>query len=234
MAGRGRPRSFDRQQALQSAVDVFLERGYDGATLEDLTSAMGGIAPPSFYAAFESKEDLFREVVELYATTAGSAGRKALDGPKVREAIEGMLRESTDVFYSPDGPGGCLVLLGAINCTRANKNTHEFLYAIRQQPAALIRKRLERAIAEGELPDHVDVAAVTSFYTTILNGLSLRARDRVPRQELDDAIDGAMAAWKPLTTPAKSASSAKPAKFTKSTKSATSATSAKRRAGRRR
>jgi AcrR family transcriptional regulator len=217
MAGRGRPRSFDRQEALQSAVDVFLARGYDGATLDDLTAAMGGIAPPSFYAAFESKENLFREVVELYATTAGSAGRKALDGPKVREAIEGMLRESTNVFYSPDGPGGCLVLLGAINCTRANQDTHEFLYAIRQQPPALIRKRLQRAVAEGELPEKVDLDAVTSFYTTVLNGLSLRARDRVPREELDAAIDGAMAAWKSLTSPkAASKPSAKPARHKRS------------------
>jgi AcrR family transcriptional regulator len=201
MAARGRPRSFDRQQALQSAVDVFLARGYDGATLEDLTAAMGGIAPPSFYAAFESKENLFREVVELYASTAGSAGRKALAGPKVREAIEGMLRESTEVFYSADGPGGCLVLLGAINCTRANQKTHEFLYAIRQQPPALIRKRLEQAVAEGELSETVDIDVVTAFYVTVLNGLSLRARDRVPREELHEAIDGAMAAWKTLTTP---------------------------------
>jgi AcrR family transcriptional regulator len=212
MAARGRPRTFDRQQALQSAVDVFRARGYDGATLEDLTAAMGGIAPPSFYAAFESKENLFREAIELYASTAGSRGREALDGPKVRDAIEGMLRESTDVFSDPGGPGGCLVLLGAINCTRANEDTHEFLRSIRAQPPALIRKRLERAIDEGELPESVDVDAVASFYTTVLHGLSLRARDGASRKVLHAAIDGAMAAWKPLTASAKSAKPTKPAK----------------------
>jgi AcrR family transcriptional regulator len=212
MAARGRPRLFDRQQALQSAVDVFLARGYDGATLEDLTAAMGGIAPPSFYAAFESKEHLFREAIELYASTAGRPGREALDGPKVREAIEGMLRESTNVFSVPNRPGGCLVLLGAVSCTRANAETREFLNAIRQQPPVLIRQRLERAVDEGELPESVDVDAIASFYVTVLHGLALRARNGASREALHAAIDGAMAAWKTLTAPAKSPTPAKSAK----------------------
>lgn len=211
MAGRGRPRSFDRQQALESAVDVFLERGYDGATLEDLTAAMGGIAPPSFYAAFESKENLFREAIELYASTAGNPGREALGGPKVREAIEGLLRESTKVFSVPGRPGGCLVLLGALGCTRTTEETHEFLRSARQQPPTLIRQRLERAVDEGELAESVDLDAVASFYTTVLHGLALRARDGTPRETLYASIDGAMAAWKTLTAPAKSAPPARPA-----------------------
>lgn len=209
MPARGRPRTFDRQQAVHSAIDVFLERGYDGATLEDLTAAMGGIAPPSFYAAFGSKENLYREAVELYASTSGSCGRQALELPKVREAIEGLLRESTDVFCDPNGPGGCLVLLGALNSTRANKDAHEFMRAIRRQPPALIRKRLERGIAEGELPESVDVDAVTSFYFTVLHGLAMRSRDGASRAELHASIDGAMAAWKSLTTPKVAARGAK-------------------------
>jgi AcrR family transcriptional regulator len=217
MAARGRPRTFDRQEALQSAVDVFLARGYDGATLEDLTSAMGGIAPPSFYAAFESKDNLFREAIELYASTAGSHGREALNGPRVREAIEGMLRASTDAFTVPDKPGGCLALLGAVGCTRATKETHEFLQTVREQPPLLIRKRFERAIAEGELPESFDVATATSFYTTFLNGLALRARDGASRELLHAAIDGAMAAWKTLTAPAKPP---KPLKFVRPSASA--------------
>ena len=217
MAARGRPRTFDRQEALNSAVDVFLARGFDGATLDDLTAAMGGIAPPSFYAAFESKENLFREAIQLYAATAGSHGREALAGPKVREAIEGLLRESTDAFTVPNRPGGCLVLLGAASCTRANKDTHDFLQAIREQPPILIRKRFEQAIAEGELPESLDVETATSFYTTVLHGLALRARDGASRQMLHAAIDGAMAAWKTLTAPAKPP---KPLKFVKPAPSA--------------
>lgn len=215
MAGRGRPRSFDRQQALQSAVDVFLERGYDGATLEDLTAAMGGIAPPSFYAAFESKENLFREAIELYATTDGNPGREALAGPKVRDAIEGLLRESTKVFSVPGRPGGCLVLLGALNCTRTTEETHEFLRSARQQPPTLIRRRLERAVDEGELSENVDLDTLASFYTTVLHGLALRARDGARRETLFAAIDGAMAAWKTLTAPAPASARASAKKIQK-------------------
>ena len=93
MATRGRPRNFDREQALRSAIDVFWARGYDGATLEELQAAMGGIAPPSFYAAFGSKDRLFREAVELYRATMARACSRALEAPTAREAIGGLLRE---------------------------------------------------------------------------------------------------------------------------------------------
>jgi len=203
MAVRGRPRTFDRQEALQSAMNVFLARGYDGATLEDLTAAMGGIAPPSFYAAFESKENLFREAIELYVSTMGAPGRDALARPKAREAIEGMLRASTDAFTVPERPGGCLVLLGSVGCTRATKEMQDFLGQTRQQPPLLLRKRLEQAVDEGELPASVDLETIVSFYTTVLHGLALRARGGASRETLHAAIDGAMGAWKTLTSPAK-------------------------------
>lgn len=200
MATRGRPRTFDRQEALQRAVGVFLARGYDGATLEDLQTAMGGIAAPSFYAAFGSKESLFLEVVELYRSTVGDRGRQALDGPTVREAVEGMLRVSADTFLDTKGPRGCLLMLGAMNCTRANKDVHDLLRTMRQQIPELIRKRLERAVADGELPAGLDLAGVASFYTTVLNGLAIRARDGASPSALRAAVEGAMAAWTGLTS----------------------------------
>ena len=95
MAARGRPRTFDREQALRSAMEVFWARGYDGTTLEDLQAAMGGIAPPSFYAAFGSKDELFREVVELYRATMGERIFGPLDGPTARAGIEGLLRAAS-------------------------------------------------------------------------------------------------------------------------------------------
>ncbi len=199
MSQRGRPRSFDRHEALQRAVEVFLARGYDGATLEDLQAAMGGIAPPSFYAAFGSKEKLFREAVDLYASTAGSRGREALAAPRVRDAIDGMLRASLDAFNQSNGPRGCLIVLGALNCTRANKEAHDHLRTLRQQVAEIIRKRLQRAVGDGELSPDLDLAGIASFYATVLHGLAIRARDGAARPALLAAVDGAMAAWKGLT-----------------------------------
>src|SRR3990170_7412592 len=98
MASRGRPRSFDRDDALQSAMALFCDRGYDGTSLDELLHAMGGITPPSFYAAFGSKERLFAEVVDLYRCTAGEAPARALEQSPVRDAFDQMMRASVDMF----------------------------------------------------------------------------------------------------------------------------------------
>jgi AcrR family transcriptional regulator len=198
VAARGRPRTFDRAQALRSAMDVFWARGYDGTTLEELQAAMGGIAPPSFYAAFGSKDDLFREAVELYRATMSERMIGALNRPSAREGIEGLLRAATEQFCGGDSPRGCLIVLGALNCTRANKEAHDHLYELRQQGPEIIRQRLARAVSEGDLPAGAPVSEMTSFYTTVLHGLAVRARDGVSRQALMAAVDAAMAAWDPL------------------------------------
>jgi AcrR family transcriptional regulator len=198
MAARGRPRTFDREQALRRAVDVFWARGYDGTTLEDLQAAMGGIAPPSFYAAFGSKDQLFREAVELYRETMSQRIMGALDKPSAREGIEGLLRAATEQFCSGSGPRGCLIVLGALNCTRANKDAHDHLYELRQQGPEIIRQRLVRAVSEGDLPSAAPVSEMTSFYTTVLHGLAVRARDGASSEALMAAVDAAMAAWEPL------------------------------------
>jgi AcrR family transcriptional regulator len=198
MAARGRPRTFDREQALRRAVEVFWARGYDGTTLEELQTAMGGIAPPSFYAAFGSKDQLFREAVELYRKTMSGRITGALDRPSAREGIEGLLRAATEQFCSGEGPRGCLIVLGALNCTRANKEAHDHLYELRQQGPEIIRQRLARAVSEGDLPAGAPVSEMTSFYTTVLHGLAVRARDGASRQALLAAVDAAMAAWDPL------------------------------------
>ena len=197
---RGRPRGFDRQDALRRAIGVFIAHGYDGATLEDLQDAMGGISPPSFYAAFGSKEQLFREAADLYRATAGSKVNAALDAPRARDAIAGMLRAAAATFCDPDGAGGCLIVLGAINATRGNKEAYEHVRAMRIQTPDIIRARLERAAAEGELSPDLDFAGIASFYATVLHGLAIRARDGASRASMTAAVDGAMAAWKSLTS----------------------------------
>src|SRR5918996_4164529 len=112
MAERGRPRSFDRAAALRRAMEVFWAKGYDGASLSDLTAAMG-INSPSLYAAFGSKEGLFREAVALYGATEGTEIWEALpQAPTAREAIERFLRASALSFTRPDRPAGCLVVPG--------------------------------------------------------------------------------------------------------------------------
>jgi AcrR family transcriptional regulator len=183
------------QKALERAMEVFMARGYDGATLEDLQAAMGGITPPSFYAAFGSKDGLFREAVALYCETIGSRPQQALQAATARQAIADMLRATADIVSTPDGPRGCLLVLAAMNCTRANKEVHDELRAIRQRAPQMIRARLARAVDEGELPAGLDLTGMASFYATVVHGLAIRARDGASRAEIAAAVDGAMLAW---------------------------------------
>jgi len=198
MATRGRPRGFDREQALKSAIEVFWARGYDGATLEELQAAMGGIAPPSFYAAFGSKDQLFREAVALYHAAMSQRFLGAIDAPTAREGIDGLLHAAVDTFSGGEGARGCLIMLGALNCTRANKDAHDYLFELRQQGPELVRQRLARGITDGDLPAGAPVSDLTSFYTTVLQGLAIRAHDGASRQALMGVVHAAMAAWDPL------------------------------------
>jgi AcrR family transcriptional regulator len=195
MAERGRPRSFDRTAALKRAMDLFWARGYEATSLSDLTSAMG-ISSPSLYAAFGCKEELFREAVALYGATEGVGVRRLLDdAPSARAAIEAMLRHSAERFTRPGKPHGCFVVLGAVNCTEGSESVRRHLAEYRSRVLDAVRRRLERGIAEGELPAQFDVAAAAAFYVTVQNGLSLQARDGATRQVLDGIVDCAMGAW---------------------------------------
>ncbi|WP_242112584.1 TetR/AcrR family transcriptional regulator [Luteimonas aquatica] len=195
MAQRGRPRQFDRDQALRQAMNLFRERGYDGASLGELTQAMG-ISPPSLYAAFGCKEALFREALALYSATEGSTTARALSEPATaREAIEAMLRDAARAFTAQQPGRGCLVVLGAPHRTGENAEIFDDLVACREQTQKRIRARLQRGIADGDVPAGADVAALAAYYATVLNGLSLQVRDGAPRKRLLSVVDCAMASW---------------------------------------
>jgi AcrR family transcriptional regulator len=192
----GRPREFDRDKALEKAMELFWAQGYEGATLTDLQNAMGGITAPSFYAAFGSKEALFKEAVELYHKIQGAPIVKALmEGPTARASIEAWLHAAAKSVCQAGTPRGCLVVLGAINCMPANKGIEDFMREQRSLREKFIRQRLRRGIAEGDMPERADVNALASFYASIIDGLSIRARDGASRKTLAAIVDCAMAAW---------------------------------------
>jgi AcrR family transcriptional regulator len=200
MTRRGRPAGFDRAEALQSAMQLFWARGFEGVTLEDLQRAMGGITPPSFYHAFGSKEALFKEVADLYVAEECVPPLHALQKAKTaREGIEAMLKCALDSFTQPGKPQGCLLLNGATECTPHNEGPHAYIKAARQSAPECIVRRLSQAVAEGEVPPGADLRAIASFYATLAHGLAIRAADGAPRAELMAAVDGAMAAWTTIT-----------------------------------
>lgn len=197
---RGRPRSFDRDEALLAAVRVFRERGYPGATLADLQEAMGGISPPSLYAAFGSKEELFKEAVSLYVESTGEAGRCALEAPEIstRDAIEQVLRSTVAAITKSGEPRGCMLVLGALNCTSDDADgaaASEHLHRLRLGSYRLIGERIRRGIREGDVPRATDVDGLTAFVTAFINGLSVLARDGASRASLNAAVDRALGAW---------------------------------------
>ena len=163
--------------------------------MADLRAGLG-ITQASLYAAYGSKEALFREVVDLYRRTDGSTTDRALSRPgSAKEAIRTMLQDAVDVFTARGAPGGCLLVLGATNCTVNNRAVQQHLTSLRKESISNIARRLQLAQDAGELNREVSVASLAGYYATVLHGLSIPARDGVSREDLMQIADLAMAAW---------------------------------------
>jgi AcrR family transcriptional regulator len=195
MAERGRPRAFDRDLALRHAMEVFWTKGYDNASLADLTSAMG-INSPSLYAAFGSKEALFQEAAMLYGRLEGADIWNAIEeAPTAKEAISGFLHSTAAAFTQPGKPAGCLIVLGALHSSDSSEGVCSALRAMRAENVAMLRRRLDNAIASGELSADLDTESIAVFYITVQQGMSIQARDGASRETLLVIADSAMAAW---------------------------------------
>ena len=195
MAERGRPRGFDRDAALAKAMEVFWARGYEGASMSELTSAMG-IASPSLYAAFGCKEALFAEALALYGATENEGIWGGLEtAATAREACEGMLAASARAFTRPDKPPGCMVVLSALPGGDASDALREALVRGRTGAIDLLEARLRRGQAEGDVPAGTDVRAVAAYVVTVQQGMSIQARDGATRATLEGIVRAVMAGW---------------------------------------
>ena len=173
----GRPREFDRAQALEKARDLFWTRGYEGVSMADLVAALG-IASARIYAAFGSKEQLFREAVDLYETGEGAFAVHALAASlPAREAVARMLEEAVLLYTRSGQPQGCMVVTAATNTSAENAGIADWLAQHRRARTQGLIDRLRDAQSAGELRPDADVQALGDYYAALLHGLSVQARD---------------------------------------------------------
>jgi AcrR family transcriptional regulator len=191
----GRPLSFDREAALERAMLVFWRFGYEAASLQELTSAMG-ITPPSLYAAFGDKERLFLEAVERYSSKRCDVLQCMFaEAPTARDAVERLLQSSAVENTCPSHPPGCLVVTAATNCSASAEHVQDAMVQRRGDVEAMVKERIERGIREGELPPGTDASMLAGFYMTVIHGMSIRARDNCNRDGLLAIAASAMRAW---------------------------------------
>jgi AcrR family transcriptional regulator len=207
---KGRPRTFDREQALHRALEVFWKRGYEPATMGELCSAMG-INPPSLYAAFGNKGSLFMEAVEHYETTYWAAPWALLaEEPDLHRAMEQFMTEAAAVLTSLDAPCGCMVVLATANISSEAQDVHDAMKALREVSRTNFRNRFERALDAGDLPPDTDVATLASMFNTLLQGLSVQARDGASRKELERIARASLALLPPTRSEAPAAGRDRP------------------------
>ena len=191
---KGRPREFDVDEALDRALRVFWRRGYEGATLPDLTKAMG-INRPSLYAAFGSKEELFRKALDRYVEGPAAFVREALNEPTARAVAERLLGGAIDLLTDRRNPRGCLIVQGALACGGSAESVRREVAARRVAGEVALRQRFERARADGDLPAEADSADLARYVVTVMRGMAVQAAGGASREDLRRVVELALRAW---------------------------------------
>ncbi len=197
MAKMGRPRTFNRDEAIQQAMHLFWEYGYESTSLALLKEKIGGgITAPSFYAAFGSKEKLFQEVVEHYQTTYGQVSVSLWDQNLTpRDSIELALRRSAKMQTERNHPKGCLIVIAANTCSPEHLHVQQLLAEYRALTRAGFKQCVQRAVDEGEISPQINIEAIAAVFHGFLQGITVLARDGVSHEILDATITEIMRNW---------------------------------------
>ncbi|MBC7950867.1 MAG: TetR/AcrR family transcriptional regulator [Rhodospirillaceae bacterium] len=192
---RGRPRILDREKCLETALELFWRYGYEGTSISDLTKAMG-VNPPSLYAAFGSKQELYLETVDAYGRTHGDFAMRAFaEEPTAKAAMGRTLAEAAELFVAGPSPRGCMLSVAVVSCGPEHGDVAAALARKRSAVTAAFKARFDGAIVDEELPVNTDSEALAAFYSAVIQGLSIQARDGAGLETLRRIAAMALEAW---------------------------------------
>lgn len=190
----GRHREFDVQEVLDAALDVFWQKGYEGASYADLTSATG-VERPGLYSAFGNKESLFKQALDRYYDYYLAFFPAALELPTSRGVVECLFFKSLELNTRYKDRKGCLGIQGALACSDASESVRLTVVEARANGEGILRERLERARAEGDLPESADSAALASYVCTVLHGMAVQAKAGFSKERLEAVATIALSSW---------------------------------------
>jgi AcrR family transcriptional regulator len=191
---RGRPREFNVDEALAEALRVFWTKGYEGASMSDLTEAMG-ITRPSLYAAFGNKEALFKKALDLYERDKLAYVGAALEAPTARGVAEHLLRGALEMQTTGSDPKGCLGVISSTACGSEAECIRVEVVARRASSDAALLQRFERAKAEGDFPEHIEPAGLVSYLSAVIQGLCLQAGNGASAESLETLVTTTLGLW---------------------------------------
>ena len=184
----GRPRAFQEDKALDAAMRVFWEKGYAGASLDDLTAAMC-INRSSLYSSFGDKEKLFKRAIAHYAEGPISYVGRSLQQPTARAVVEALLKGTLALLADPTHPPGCLSIQAGLACGSGAQSVKQTLVNWRRNGEAAIEKRLKQARKEGDLPDDVDPRDLARYVCILMTGLAVQAANGASKSEMTRAVE---------------------------------------------
>lgn len=191
---RGRPRVFDPDEALDKALQIFWNRGYEGTSLAELTETLG-VNKPSLYAAFGNKEELFMKALSRYTTGPVAFVRDVVNEPTARAVAQRFLYEAAEFLTQPSQPKGCMVVQGALSGGESAEMVKKVLIQYRAAYEKLLTKRLEQAKSDGDLPSDASPQALAKYLATLHQGMSVQATSGASKEELLAIADLALDAW---------------------------------------
>ena len=196
---RGRPKVFDREAALDKAMTLFWQHGYEATSLADLVAATGAKAP-TLYAEFTNKEGLFRAVLDRYIARFAAKHEAQLfcEEKTVEQALQDYFATVAACFTSKDTPAGCFMINTSATLAASSKgiaNTVKSRHAMQEETlTTFLRHRQQR----GEIPAHCNPERLAQYLSCILQGMSISAREGATLEKLQNITATTLRLWPEL------------------------------------